>query len=128
MLGAAMDADQGWPDVWFIADHSIPHASIRAAVTDWLPPPTPRSIPASEAPTRETSAGRPRRSAGAGRPRLGVRRPITQPMPLERREQAIVALTQLILAGLERDAAALDADRQGRGRVVNRSRQAGSSP
>jgi hypothetical protein len=43
-------------------------------------------------------------------------------MPLERREQAIAALGQLILAGLERDAAALDADPQDRGRVVNRSR------
>jgi hypothetical protein len=25
MLGAAMDADQVWPDVWLIADHSNPH-------------------------------------------------------------------------------------------------------
>jgi hypothetical protein len=49
-------------------------------------------------------------------------------MPPERREQAIAALAQLLLAGLERDAAALDADRQDRGRVVNRNRQAGSSP
>jgi hypothetical protein len=49
-------------------------------------------------------------------------------MPPERREQAIAALTQLILARLERDAAGLDADRQDRGRVVNRNRQAGSPP
>ena len=97
--------------------------SIRAAATDRSSaPPAPRSIPVSDAPTGETSAGRPRRLSGASRSGLGVRRPITEPMPLERREQAIAALGQLILAGLERDAAALDADPQDRGRVVNRSR------
>jgi hypothetical protein len=25
MLRAAMDADQVWPDVWFISDHGNPH-------------------------------------------------------------------------------------------------------
>jgi hypothetical protein len=25
MLRAAMDVDQAWPHVWFLADHSNPH-------------------------------------------------------------------------------------------------------
>jgi hypothetical protein len=25
MLRAAMDADQIWPDIWFISDHGNPH-------------------------------------------------------------------------------------------------------
>jgi hypothetical protein len=31
MLRAAMDADRGWPNVWFIADHSDPHDINRVA-------------------------------------------------------------------------------------------------
>jgi len=129
MLRAAMDAERAWPDLWFISDHGNPSGSTQAAVTDRSPgPPTPRSTPGSDAPKPDTSAARPKRSAAASRSRLGVRRPITQPMPPERREQAIAALTQLILARFERDAAGLDADRQDRGRVVTGHRELRSSP
>jgi hypothetical protein len=64
---------------------------------------SPRTKPASDALAPEASTGRPRRRTPS-RGRLKVRRPIAEPMPPERREQAISALAHLLIAQLEREA------------------------